>query len=105
MAAITTTEGTPSEEENPPWLPMREIPEDTLNLEDRVEIASSARERGDDTLPPFIQPIETWIINSGASNHICKSPERFGNLKPATSSIREADEKAIAITEKGELEF
>ena len=49
------------------------------------------------TMLQFIQLQETWIINSGASSHMCKDAERFENLKPVTGSIGGADGKAIAI--------
>ena len=51
----------------------------------------------------FIQPQETWIIDSGASSHMCKDAKRFENFKPVTGSIGGADGKAIAITGEGRV--
>ena len=49
----------------------------------------------------FIQPQETWIIDSSTFSHMYKDAKRFENLKPVTGSIGRANGKAIGITEKG----
>ena len=65
------------------------------------KLANIMTEGAKTTMLQFIQPQETWIINSGASSHICKDAKRFENFKPVTGSIGRANSKAIAITGEG----
>ena len=67
------------------------------------ESANVTMEGTKTTMSRFIQPQETWIIDSGASSHMCKDVERFENLKPATGSIGGADGRAIVITGEGRV--
>ena len=46
---------------------------------------------------------EVWIIDSGASSHMCRDSTRFENLKTIDSSISGADRRQIPVTGQGRV--
>ena len=46
-----------------------------------------------------------WLLDSGASTHVCNSPSMFEDIEPAYSSIIVGDDREVAVTGRGTVKL
>ena len=71
---------------------------------DDNDFVNSAEDIGDALIPSVNIPVESWILDSGASFHSSPSKELFQNFKSGNfGKVYLADNKALAIEGKGDV--
>lgn len=48
---------------------------------------------------------DIWLLDSGASTHVCNTPSMFEDIEPENSSIVVGDDREVAVTGRGTVKL